>query len=149
MKWFIIAFQSQDLHSACTYEKQNSFLWNWNQAQLQIFFCFIFTGAGRKKKYSTGIPRLIDDCYFQLLDKDDRNWTASCKTCDAVVKGSSGVSSNLIRHLVRLHPEVHELYKSEFQPHQKQMSRSFSGGSSHKMDSQFQLPRSNDQEDDE
>ena len=63
---------------------------------------------------------MVDDIYFHLIDKDDRYFTASCMTCGAVVKASLKVNSNLVRHLLKFHPEVHALYKSESKsgPHQ-------------------------------
>ena len=78
----------------------------------------IFTGVGKKKKVPTGIPGLIDDCYFTLMGKDEKSWSAQCQTCSKVIKGGLNVSSNLVRHLAQLHPEVHELYKTEFRPKQ-------------------------------
>jgi len=76
-------------------------------------------GVRKKKYYKTGIPSLIDDTFFSFIDKDVKSWTANCKTCDKVIKGGIGVSSNLVRHLAKLHPEVHALYKSEFHPYPK------------------------------
>jgi len=71
-------------------------------------------GGGRiDKRYSTGIPAMVDDIYFHLIDKDDKSFSASCMTCGKVVQASLKVNSNLVRHLKSSHPEVHALYKSE------------------------------------
>ena len=75
---------------------------------------FFFTGR-KKKRYTTGIPRVIDGTFFSLVGKDEKSWSATCKTCNKVVKGSLGINSNLIRHLFKYHPEVHELFKVHFQ----------------------------------
>ena len=89
-------------------------------ATLQTFFLLIFTGGNRNKKHTTGVPNLVDDCYFRLIEKNDRGWTAACKTCEAVVKGALSINSNLVRHLSKRHPEVLELYRSEMQEKRKE-----------------------------
>ena len=69
----------------------------------------------RIKDREKGIPGLCDDFHFSLVKKTDTHYTARCLHCtkqNNEHNAQLNQNSNLVRHLKRLHPDLHESYKN-------------------------------------